>query len=172
MSQADLLLLIERVVSSFKHFVEDQRGWSLLWNQDGSEKPEEAVQLVFLGMAQHYLRLFNVEIDREVDLGRGPVDFKASSGTAMRVLIEAKKAHNGKFWHGIQTQLPSYLKSDDCEHGWYVAIRYRNNKASQTRMNELPAIVSKVADGTGTNLRYSAVDGRPKESASNQAAYG
>lgn len=58
------------------------------------------MQLLFLGLAQPYLRQFDVELDREVELGRGPVDFKASSGTTARLLIEVKKLHNGKFWNG------------------------------------------------------------------------
>jgi hypothetical protein len=63
------------------------------------------------------IRLLNVEIDREVELGRGPVDFKIASGSTFRLLVEAKKAHNGKFWHGLDTQLPSYLAADSCDDG-------------------------------------------------------
>lgn len=164
----ELRELVGQMLEHFRHFIEDQRGWSLLWDANGGEKPEEAAQLVFLGMAQHYLRLYNVEVDREVELGRGPVDFKVSSGAGLRMLIEIKKAHNGKFWHGLDTQLPSYLESDACEHGWYLAIRYRSNKASETRMNELPAMVKVVSQLSGKNIEYAAVDGRPKDSASKQ----
>jgi hypothetical protein len=166
--QEGLSILVSKILQQFKHFVEDQRGWSLLQNSDGSEKPEEAAQLVFLGMAQHYLRLFNVEVDREVELGRGPVDFKIASGSAYRLLIEVKKAHNGKFWNGLSAQLPSYLSSDDCTEGWFVAIRYRDNRASELRMRELPGAVNDCATAIGKTLNYLSVDARPKESASNQ----
>ncbi|MDQ0819176.1 hypothetical protein QFZ79_001732 [Arthrobacter sp. V4I6] len=64
------------------------------------------------------------------------MDFKISCGSKLRLLIEIKKAHNGKFWHGLQTQLPSYLQSDDCDYGWYLAIRYRSNPASEVRMKD------------------------------------
>lgn len=166
--ESELRALVVQMLEHFRHFIEDQRGWSLLWNSDGGEKPEEAAQLVFLGMAQHYLRLFNVEVDREVELGRGPVDFKIASGTRLRLLIEIKKAHNGKFWHGLQTQLPSYLTSDACDSGWYMAIRYRNNKASETRMKELPSTVKVTAQRVGKQIHYAAIDARPKDSASKQ----
>lgn len=165
--QAGLTALVSAMLSKFKHFIEHQRGWSLLHNSDGSEKPEEAAQLIFLGMTQHYLRLFNVEVDREVELGRGPVDFKIASGSAFRLLIEVKKAHNGKFWLGLSAQLPSYLTSDQCKEGWFVAIRYRSNKASELRMRQLPAVVADCATRSGSILNYSAIDARPKESASN-----
>ncbi|MFH5877278.1 hypothetical protein [Arthrobacter sp. NA-172] len=167
-NEAELRLLISQMLKQFQRFVEDQRGWSLLWDSDGKEKPEEPAQLVFLGMAQHYLRLFNVELDREVELGRGPVDFKIASGSKLRMLIEIKKAHNGKFWHGLQTQLPSYLQSDACNFGWYLAIRYRNNPTSEIRMKELPGLVKSTAQKVGKTIEYAAVDGRPKDSASKQ----
>jgi hypothetical protein len=166
-NQADLRLLIELILEQFRHFIEDQRGWSLLHNDDGTLKNEEASQLVFLGMAQHYLRLFDVEIDREVELGRGPVDFKASSGSSIKALIELKKEQNGKFWQGIEAQLPSYLMSDECEEGWYVALRFRSNKPSDIRLRTLPGVVRKVAADTGKTLHFAVVDARVKESASN-----
>jgi hypothetical protein len=165
-SQVDLRVLLSEMLTKFKRFIESQRGWSLLWNSDGSEKPEEAAQLVFLGMAQHYLRLFDVELDREVELGRGPVDFKLSSGARVGLLIEVKKAHNGKFWLGLDSQLPSYLESDDAPEGWFVAIRYRSNRASELRMRELPGRVAKVAERVEREIGFFAVDGRPPPSAS------
>lgn len=167
-NQQELSTLVKKMLDQFRHFIEDQRGWSLLHNADKSEKPEEAAQLVFLGMAQQYLRLFNVELDREVELGRGPVDFKVASGSKIRLLIELKKAHNGKFWNGLSAQLPSYLQSDDSTEGWFVALRYRDNRASQNRMNELPGMVRKCAQASGKTIRYSSIDARPKESASKQ----
>lgn len=156
-----------QVVDQFRHFVESQRGWSLLWNDDGSDKPETAVQLVFLGVAQPYLRYFNVELDREVELGRGPVDFKASSGSTARLLIEVKKLHNGKFWNGLRDQLPSYMTSDATAHGWFVAVQYRSNKAAFDRLRQLPAEVALAARKSNTHLRYADVDARRPVSASN-----
>lgn len=163
----DLIDLVGKVVDQFRHFIEEQRGWSLLWNTDGSEKPEEAAQLLFLGLTQQYLRRFNVEIDREVELGRGSVDFKTSSGTEARVLIEVKKVHNGKFWNGLEHQLPSYLTSDDATHGWFLALQYRETRGSADRVRGLPAAVAQVASRTGKTLRCSVVDARRPLSASN-----
>jgi hypothetical protein len=162
----DLATLLHETLLHFQRFVEHQRGWSLLWVSDDKEKPEEAAQLLFLGLAQPYLRVFGVELDREVELGRGPVDFKLSSGSSARILIEVKKAHNGKFWNGLDSQLPSYLTSDDTEHGWFLAIRYRSNPASTRRMAELPGRVRKAASASGKSLHYFAIDARRPPSAS------
>ena len=162
----DLVELLRQVIEQFRHFIEDQRGWSLLWNNDGSEKPEEAAQLVFLGVAQQYLRQFNVELDREVELGRGPVDFKVSSGASAQLLIEVKKLHSGKFWNGLRFQLPSYLKSDSATHGWFIAVQYRSNKAAFDRLSSLPAEVAVLSDQIDKQIRYTAVDARRPLSAS------
>ena len=162
----DLVDLAAEVVEQFRHFIEDQRGWSLLWNDDGSEKPEEAAQLVFLGIAHHFLRNFHDELDPEVELGRGPVDFKASSGTSARLLIEVKKLHNGRFWNGLRYQLPSYLQSDNATKGWFIALQYRSNKAAVDRLCALPAEVSEVSTATGKEIRFTAVDARRPLSAS------
>jgi hypothetical protein len=103
----------------------------------------------------------------QVELGRGPVDFKVSSGTLRRLLIEVKKAHNGKFWNGLDGQLPSYLISDSSEEGWFLAIRYRNNKQSEQRMKVLRGRVDNAAAKSKKTLRYIAIDARRPASASN-----
>jgi hypothetical protein len=54
-TQDDIRELVGAMLRNFKHFIEDQRGWSLLFNSKNEEKPEEAAQLLFLGMSQHYL---------------------------------------------------------------------------------------------------------------------
>lgn len=166
-TQAELSRLIHEVLLKFKAYIEHGGGWSLLWNDDDrSEKREEAAQLAFMGMAREYLRLFGVEVDREVELGRGPVDFKVSSGRNIRLLIEVKKDHSGKFWNGLEDQLPSYLASDDTTEGWFVSIQYRDTKLVQKRLQSLPQAVRDAAERTGKDLHYVAIDGRRPPSAS------
>lgn len=165
-NQTELSTLIGRVLGNFKTFIEQGGGWRLLWNSDGSEKNENAAQLVFMGMAREYLRLFGVEVDREVELGRGPVDFKISAGNNVRLLIEVKKAHTGTFWNGLNDQLPSYLASDRTREGWLVAIRYRDTKCTTDRLKQLPTAVTQAAGRTGKTLHYIAIDGRRPLSAS------
>lgn len=166
-SQGDLSTLVAHVLEMFKLFIEQQGGWRLLWNGDGSEKNEEAAQLLFMAMARHYLRLFGVEVDREVELGRGPVDFKVTGGHSIRLLIEVKKVHNGRFWNGLNDQLPSYLASDGTSEGWFVAIRYRSAKSSHNRLRALPGVVKDAAARTGKELHFMTIDGTRPPSASN-----
>jgi hypothetical protein len=153
-------------VRQFRLFVEQQGGWELLWDSSGKDKPEHAAQLLFRGIAQNYCRASNISLDPEVNLGRGPVDFKFSTGYRQRVHLEIKKLHNGKFWNGLEAQLPSYMTSDEVSDGWFIAVRYRDNKSAQKRIMELEARVGKLATTKQFNLRYAVIDARPKESAS------
>jgi hypothetical protein len=165
-TQSDLNQFVEKLLELFRLFIEDQGGWRLLWNDDKTEKPEGAAQLALLGMARPYCRSHGVEIDREVDLGRGPVDFKLTGGPAVRVLIEAKKLHNGDFWNGLEHQLPSYLKSDGTKCGWLLALRYRSGGVSKRRPREVSIRVDRVNRRLGTSIAVMVVDARPKPSAS------
>jgi hypothetical protein len=162
----EFLAVIEKLLQQYKLFVEEQGGWELLWNDDGTEKPEGAAQLLFRGIAQNYCHANNIVIDREVELGRGPVDFKFSSGYAHRAHLEVKKEQNGKFWNGLEQQLPSYMKNDQVSDGWFLAIRYRSNRAADTRLKALPKRVDALAQSTGLGLRFGIVDARKPLSAS------
>jgi hypothetical protein len=164
----DFLRIIGSIIRQYKLFIEEQGGWYLLWNKPGDDKPEHAPQLLFRGIAQQYCRANNISLDAEVNLGRGPVDFKFSNGYSKRAHLEIKKLHNGKFWNGIEAQLPSYMASDEVEYGAFLAIRYRDGKAAQARARELPERVKAVAEDKHLNLSYSIIDARPKESASKQ----
>lgn len=94
------------------------------------------------------------------------MDFKASSGTTARLLIEVKKLHNGTFWNGLNHQLPSYMTSDDATHGWFIAVQYRSNRGAIDRLKMLPAQVALIAQKTSKTFRYTAVDARRPLSAS------
>jgi hypothetical protein len=166
-TREEFLETIGKIVANYRLFVEDQGGWYLLWDSGSrKEKPEHAAQLLFRGVAQSYCKANDISLDSEVNLGRGPVDFKFSKGYARRAHLEVKKLHNGKFWNGLETQLPSYMKSDEVSDGWFLAVQYKDNKTSKNRASELPGRVNAVRQKRQINLKYDLVDARPKQSAS------
>lgn len=163
----EFLGVIEKIIDAFKSYIEENGAWRLLWNDDGTEKDEEAAQLYFLGIAKSYCHANNIVVDREVELGRGPVDFKFSNGFSQRALIELKKLHNGKFWNGLEAQLVSYCASDDhCQDAWFIAIQYRTDGISETRIRDLPSRAVSLQKKTLLNIKHAIVDARSKESAS------
>lgn len=159
---------VGRMVAMFKHYIEHERGWPLLYNDDtGKPKREESVQLLFKGIVQHYCRANGVRVDREVYLGKGPVDFAFTQSAFDRVLLEIKRMTNNDYWHGLEKQLTSYLTSDQCVFGWFLAVRYDDKPASVTRTNDLAGRTVSAAAETGFDLRAEWIDARPKASASN-----
>jgi hypothetical protein len=52
------------------------------------------------------------DVNREVNNGRGPVDFKASRGTFDKSLIEFKLASNTQLRRNLQNQVEIYLKAN------------------------------------------------------------
>jgi hypothetical protein len=160
---------VERMVSTFKHYIEHERGWPLLYNDDtGKPKHEESVQLLFKGIIQHYCRANGVRLDREVYLGKGPVDFAFTKSAVERVLLEIKKMTNSDYWHGLEIQLTSYLVSDQCNFGWFLAVRYDDRPVSKQRTKDLPARTATASKETGFDLRSDWIDARPKASASKE----
>jgi hypothetical protein len=157
--------VIDLIIEQFRLFIEEQRGWSLLW--DGAkDKPETAAQLIFYGLARNYCQANNIVIDPETDFGRGPVDFKFSNGYRHRAHLEVKKLHNGKFWNGLDRQLPAYMSSDQVDKGRFLAIRYRDGKKWDGRADAIPDRVRAAAKAHGRDLRGHLVDARPTKSAS------
>lgn len=163
----DLDRFVGEVITVYKHKVEEQGLWSLLYNDDTKlPKKELAIQLLFKGIVESYCEFYSIRLDREVELGRGPVDFVFSRDARTRLLLEVKKASNGTFWNGLDHQLVSYMKSDHCTSGWLLAVQLRDTHAQRKRIRELPERTAQAARRTGFNLSSSWVDARPKKSAS------
>ena len=159
--------VIDMVTARFKHFVEEDGGWKLLWDdQSRKEKHEQASQLLFKGIAKNYCMANDISLDREVELGCGSVDFKFSTGYARRGHLEVKKLENSKFWNGLQEQLPAYMRADEVSDGWFLVMRFRSGRQWDDRWRELQDVVQRVAEARRIRLRIVLVDARPREPAS------
>lgn len=159
---------IESIIENFRRYVEQQGGWRLLWNDKAplTPKREDSIQLLFKGVVQAYCAANHVTLDREVELGRGPVDFVISTSSTDRVLLEIKKVSSSKFVDGIEKQLVSYMESDGCKRGWYLAVQFYETKHELTRVMALPAITRNAGKSTGFQLRSTVIDATRKVSAS------
>lgn len=146
------------LVATFKSYVEDQRGWNLLWNENGSARREEAAQDLFQGIVTHYCRANDVDISREPNIGRGPVDFKTSRGYAARALLELKLAKNTRFWNGLRHQLPAYQRAEQVRLGYFVVIVFSDQDLKKIR--EIEAAVKAINQGTSYEVTTVIVDAR------------
>lgn len=132
------------VIEQFEQFIENNSGYKLLRDDKGHKpKREEASQLLFMGVVKNYCKANNIDLNREVNLGRGPVDFKFSSGYQNRALIEIKLAKNSKFWNGLEKQLMKYLEVEDIKKGYLLVVCYNNDDIKKV------SGIQKVADEVG-----------------------
>ena len=118
--------------NGFKKYVENQDGHRLL-NKPGQERPlatEKEVQLFF------GLIFFGSEFDvnREVNNGRGPVDFKVSKGAVDKSLIEIKPRRRTEV--NPRQRRDSWGKGTDVQEGNEIVglsrVRWRRGTALAT----------------------------------------
>ncbi|OJV27872.1 MAG: hypothetical protein BGO26_16460 [Actinobacteria bacterium 69-20] len=116
--------------NGFKQYVENQDGYRLL-NKPGKERPlagETDVQL-FFGVI-----FFGSEFDvnREVNNGRGPVDFKVSKGAVDKSLIEIKLASNKQLKRNLENQIEVYQKANGTRTTVKMIICYTDADVTKT----------------------------------------
>ncbi|SEO22036.1 hypothetical protein [Actinacidiphila rubida] len=161
----DFESFIATVVASYKHGIEEQDAWQLLWH-DGHAREERAGQALFRSSVIHYCRANNIDLTGESNAGRGPVDFKFSQGWDSRALVEIKLVRNSKFWDGVLAQQPQYQVSEEVNCGFFVAIGYTDAHCApeiKEKIDRAAALVTKVS---GKKITGILVDARPKKSAS------
>jgi len=157
-TEEEFLRFIHESIFLFKNYVENQGGWSLIWNENETPKREDASQRLFLGIVSQICAANNVDISREVNVGRGHVDFKVSSGFHRRALIEVKLAKNTKFWDGLEAQLPTYLKAEQVKTGWFVVIVYTDKDID--RISKIEERVEILNDRLPYDIRPIIIDAR------------
>ena len=138
----------------------------MFWDNKSSAVPEPNMQLLFLVALDGYCEQAGLRLDREVETGRGPVDFTFSGDKRSRVLVEMKKLTHGEFWHGLKVQTPIYMQSLDVDRAIFLAIRDSDTKPMRDRWRKLDVEAAAVRDETGLSIEIERVDVLPRDSAS------
>ena len=109
----------------FQHAVEHSDLWRVLWD-DKLAKPrsELIVHASAAAMWKSLCGLADVDMSREPNAGRGPVDFKFSAGWHRRALIEVKLLSSSKLFQGADAQLPEYLASEQVSCAYYICVGF------------------------------------------------
>jgi hypothetical protein len=103
----------------FKRWVEDKDGYKSLNGVHGAATEAEVQRLIFLA-----LQASDFQVDREVNNGRGPVDFKVSDGKRSSALLEVKLASNSGLKRNLEKQVEIYKKANETEHAVKMIIFY------------------------------------------------
>lgn len=168
--QEDFPRFIETIVEAFRHNIEQQDGWELLWFESRPRK-ERAVQALFRSAVIHYCRANNIDLSGESNAGRGPVDFKFSQGWSSRALVEIKLVRNSHYWDGILAQTPQYMLSEEVSSAYFVAVAFYADELSSGKTKNLQKAALTVSRD-GLEVRAVIVDATRKSSASKLRASG
>jgi hypothetical protein len=104
----------------FKKFIEDNDGYRILYYNNMPIKKEIYIQLLYK------LVWFGAKSDvsREVNNGRGSVDYKISRGSTDKTLVEFKLASNTKLKANLANQVEIYKKANDTNNSIKVIFYF------------------------------------------------
>jgi hypothetical protein len=158
---------VDTLIGELRHAIEDTDLWRALWD-DELRKPriERIVQAVAGAVLAPYCRAANVDISREANIGRGPVDFKFAAGWRRRALLEVKLMSSRKLQQGAAAQLPQYLRSERITCGYYVCVGFTDGDLSDERKNLVQETCRALSHTAGWAIIPRYIDARPQESAS------
>lgn len=122
-------------VKYMKHVIEDNDGYRIFYSKGQPIKREEDLQILYR------LTWFASESDvnREVNNGRGPVDYKVSRGNKDKTLIEFKLASNSQLKRNLQKQVEVYEKANDTKKSIKVILYF-----SEQEMNKVIKILREL----------------------------
>lgn len=159
----DVENVVLKICNKFKDLIENNNLSKLLYKPNRKPKHEEAAQLVFYGIADCYCEANNLDLTREANAGRGPVDFKVSKGYVGRVVTELKLSSNPKLVHGFETQLIEYQKAEKTERGIYLIVDVGRGKE---KIKAITDMYNNAIAGGRNVPKIILVNGVSKESAS------
>ncbi|MEU5320420.1 hypothetical protein AB0G67_27270 [Streptomyces sp. NPDC021056] len=164
----DLLDFAHTAIATFRLWVENKGGWRVFWRDLPERRaiPEPNMQLLLLGVLEGYCKSAKVILDREVETGRGPVDFTFTSAGNLRILLEMKKLSHGDFWNGLKTQTPIYMDSQEIDYAIFLTVRDSETPPMTKRWRSLEEQARIVSQASGKTIEVSRIDILPKESAS------
>jgi hypothetical protein len=152
------------LVDEFRQEVEFGRGWELLWN-GSKHRDEKAVQVAFSNMARPVCARMGISIAREIETGRGPVDFSFNNGVRVRVHLEFKNTDSSRLMHGLEMQLPEYTSADNVDSAVYVCVGF--DDAGKDQFEKVLLRLREVQNlRPNLFIRAEFIDARKKPSAS------
>lgn len=122
-------------VQYLKSVIEDMDGYRIFYLNGKPIKRENDLQIMY--RLVWYATQFDV--NREVNNGRGPVDYKVSKGSKNSALVEFKLASNTKIKKNIQNQVEIYKKANCTERAIKVILYFTDQELNNVKnvLNEL-----------------------------------
>lgn len=159
----NILEIVTTICNHFRRLVENNGMHEAFYNDSGKQRHERFAQLLFFAVADAYCTANDLDLNREPNAGRGPVDFKLSRGFKAKVNVEVKYSSNSKLIDGFTKQLKIYDEAERTQHSVYLIIRTTESTAAIDTIVELRS--KELREGKRVP-DIIVVDGRPKPSAS------
>lgn len=106
--------------NAFKNYIENNDGYLVINRRDRPFSRETDVQ-IFFGLIWYRTEF---DVNREVNNGRGPVDYKISKGAFDKSLIEFKLASNSQLKRNLENQVAIYEKANGVRKSVKVIVVY------------------------------------------------
>ncbi|CAM3808256.1 hypothetical protein [Deinococcus frigens] len=139
-----------------KDFIEKHDGWRLFY--DGQEPIGSEANLQLIYRLTWYATGFDV--NREVNNGRGPVDYAVSKGRANKSLVEFKLASNSKLEQNLANQVKVYEEANGTKKSMKAIMYYK-----ESELERLIKIINRLDLQDDKSIVI--IDATPKQSASN-----
>lgn len=156
------------LVGQFQRAVEKEGGWKPLWERN---RNAHVVEDVTQSVANMFFRAFchhlNIQISREVEVGRGRVDFHLSVGKAKSAVIEVKHMGNSKIGKAVD-QIVTYCDSGEISCGYLLCIGFNASDLRSDEKSKRYKLEQECREHSeaGHNIRLVIVDATPKATAS------
>lgn len=133
-----------RRVSFLKDVIEKQDGYRIFYMEGKPIQREADLQIMYR------LTWFatSLDVNREVNNGRGPVDYKVSKGSMDKTLVEFKLASNAKLKQNLQHQVSIYEAANDTKKSIKAILHFTDSELKR---------VLKILNDLGLNGRRDVV---------------
>jgi hypothetical protein len=111
-----------------KDVIENNDGYKFLYHQGKPIENENDLQILYR------LTWFasDLDVNREVNNGRGPVDYKISKGSKDTTLVEFKLAKNTKLEMNLKNQIETYKKANNTKKALKVILYFNEREKEKT----------------------------------------
>ncbi|MFC8531355.1 hypothetical protein [Nocardia sp. NPDC057227] len=114
---------------TFKRYVENEDGYLLLNKADRRPYKERDVQILFTALWKGT----SFDVNREVNNGRGPVDFKVSYGAKDSSLLELKLASNTHLRRNLENQVEIYKAANNTDKAIKIIVCYTKGEQEKVK---------------------------------------
>jgi len=142
-------------IEYLKDVIENNDGYKIFYVNGAPIKKEDDLQILFR------LVWFGTksDVNREVNNGRGPADFKISRGSQDKTIVEFKLARNKHLKNNLQNQIKIYKKANATQKGLCVIVYFTEEEFLKVRK-----ILNEISSETEVILIDARADNKPSAS--------